>query len=1057
MNKLGDIDYNRKPLKADIFLCKPDKKTIEKISEACDLSYSTKLGTINEITFKIPTILEKDRVPITNPNIELIKHKYLFKLLFNNQTEYFIFDESNKNYSDDEYVEYQAFSLGYKLAYRNVRSWEAVSKNLSTMIGEIIQFTNWKLGYVDSEFDLKFRSHEIASQTVLQSIIEIAEKFNALIKWDTVNMTINFYLPQNVGLDRGLRLKYGKYLESFNLSSTSEELTTRLKIYGKDSLTIRRLSPTGQVYLEDFSWYMYPFERDANGNIIKESDYMSNELCIALEDYKALLNLLKGQFDTLTTNLKAQQDITQQLTQELSVLNTELTVIWDSIDVSNAAGLQSLPPHQVLINNKDSKVAEVQAKNAQIVASKANETSIQSQIDTLRVQVLIENNLTPDQLLELDDYIHEHEYSNDSIVDEEDLLLDGVEAFVKFREPKINLTIDMVQFLSMIEHQNNWEKLNLGDTIRIIHERLSVDIKAKIIEINYNFESDDISLTIANEKEINDDLASFLSKLNDAGNTSTVVNMDKYKWNLALENNGAINDIINNKWNALKNAVQAGYQQNIEISERGIIVRDLSKPDTWLVIQNGHLAITNDGGNTWKHSITSEGIVGERIYGKIISGVNLAIEDESGIWITRGSRTTIYDRNGTEVMRLGLVTDAPDPECFGVKLENKENRVQMTSCNGFRIDKWENNQWVMKFTADLNGHLYAEDMETKRLVVKGSAGEVFIDAHIGLIDFSQFKMIVGQLRAESIYSDVITAQDGFITDLVVNRLKTLDAAKISSGTFDYIHIEDNYMRFLEGTSNGSTSHAMDYNGNLMYWTDGGHTQRTLKNTGIPVMVQSLSDKEKMKIHFEDRDGEKVPVIEMSVGGSGSGNMGYIYKTTDDMVFEYFNSGSKQRRIRLRDEGIVMDTKDGVVVVNGGNFYVSATEKDSGWTKDTFQTDGGFFIPANANGVYNQFQDAARWKLDDDNYIFQNKDTFNIYMNKDIKASIRDGINGGYGLLVNGTVKASHLELTAGSATGGTSVIKPNAGGKIRIEADANNYIEVSNAGVKVMGTVINLN
>ncbi|QJI52482.1 putative tail fiber protein [Psychrobacillus phage Perkons] len=383
-------------------------------------------------------------------------------------------------------------------------------------------------------------------------------------------------------------------------------------------------------------------------------------------------------------------------------------------------------------------------------------------------------------------------------------------------------------------------------------------------------------------------------------------------------------------------------------------------------------------------------------------------------------------------------------------------RSRLSATEGLVLEKWENGQWVKKLFATNEGTLKAVDLIAQRLIITGDAGEVFIDGNLGLIDFSAFKMIVGQLRAENIYSDVITAQDGFINDLVVNRLKTIDFAKASSGG-DYVHIQDNYIKFIEASPSGGSSQARDFNGNLMYWTDSSHEQRTLKNTAYPVMINNLTEKEKMKLHFTTKDGEKVPVIEMSVGGSGTSNIGYIYKTTKDMVFEYYNSGSKQRRIRLRDEGIILDTQDGVVAVNGGNFYVSGTAKESGWTKDTFKSEGGFFIPANANGVYNKFQDAARWKLDDDNYIFQDDKTINLYVGKTVRASIRDDVNGGYGLLVNGTVKASHLELTAGSSSGGVSVIKPNVGGKIRIEADANNYIEISPAGIKQVGTVINLN
>jgi len=145
------------------------------------------------------------------------------------------------------------------------------------------------------------------------------------------------------------------------------------------------------------------------------------------------------------------------------------------------------------------------------------------------------------------------------------------------------------------------------------------------------------------------------------------------------------------------------------------------------------LAITDDSGNTWKHAITSTGIVGERIYGKIISGVNLAIEDESGIWITRGSRTTIFDRNGDEMMRLGLVTDAPDPECFGMVLDNRKHKVSVTSCVGFQIDKWELGKWEKKMYADLEGNFWVENFTARELTIVDRDGYFKFTGNKGVI------------------------------------------------------------------------------------------------------------------------------------------------------------------------------------------------------------------------------------------------------------------------------------------------------------------------------------
>src|SRR5690606_10989292 len=148
-------------------------------------------------------------------------------------------------------------------------------------------------------------------------------------------------------------------------------------------------------------------------------------------------------------------------------------------------------------------------------------------------------------------------------------------------------------------------------------------ISSKIIEINYNFEEDSIDLTIANEKEIKDDYKKLIDMIYGADKTSTVVNMDKWKWHMIDDVNGVVNRMLIQAWDANKQAIIGGYKQDIQFTERGLIAKSPDDPMSWLVLQNGMLAITNDNGNTWKHAIRSDGIVGERIIGKLILGTQL--------------------------------------------------------------------------------------------------------------------------------------------------------------------------------------------------------------------------------------------------------------------------------------------------------------------------------------------------------------------------------------------------------------------------------------------------
>lgn len=696
--RLGEIDLNRKPEEAQIYLCKPNRKPFKSLNDIYDATFNVNLGKVNELVFTIPSQIERNHQLIDNPLIDDIRHRYIIKLVYNNITEYFIHFEQNKSFSDsEESVTYTSYSTGYMLADKDIRGYLAESKNLTYIATDVLKETNWAVGYVDADFDLKFRQHEISSQNVLQAIYELAEKFNALIVWDTVNLRINFYKPQNVGLNRGFRLKEGKYLESFDYTSNSEEMPTRLKLYGSDGLTIRRLTPTGMNYIEDFSYYMYPFERDVNGNVIKSSHYMSDELCIALENYNLILDGLKGQFDSLTKQSTTKQDELQQRAQELSLLETELKILLDERDVLNSDNKGGTAEHTDVLNKIAAKESQMTAKKNQMDSITVEITAIGTKLSTLRASASMDTHLTREQLLELNNFIITKEHNNDSIIDDEDLLEEGIEVFIAMREPKVNLSMSLVNFLTVVEAQNDWDKLGLGDTITLESKRLRILITAKIIGISYDFENDSISLTIANEKEIRDSDAKLLSMLYDASNTSTIVNMDKYKWDMIEDATNMVSQLLNKEWDATKQSIIGGYNQDIQLTDRGLIIKSPSDPMSWLVAQNGVLAITNDNGNTWRTAISKNGVHAERIVGKLLMGNRLIIEDEEGIIRLSGSLQEIFDADGKVKVAIGkyatgkygMRIDSGALEIIGGLTENQLNQSikdKLQEANGVRAD-----------------------------------------------------------------------------------------------------------------------------------------------------------------------------------------------------------------------------------------------------------------------------------------------------------------------------------------------------------------------------------
>lgn len=951
--RLGDIDYSLDTVKPILSLCRPNKEVIDILNTAYDVSFDESLGALNELEFKLPIYIEKHHQVFRNDSIEKIKGRYIVLLELGNYKEYFIINQLGKSgSSNDEYLEAKCLSLAYELNDDIVRGYNVVSYNCSSILKDLLKDTIWSVKYIDSDFDLQYRSFEVSSSTVFESIIELAKTFNALFLYDTENRTISFFKPQNVGEDKGLSVSYGKYLESVNQEDNSEEIITRLEMYGKEGISIQEIVPSGQKYIEDFSYFMYPYEEsysfvesimngstilnswvqngfpsnftqinsgvridgtttasyivsdnayndvsisfaiknlnnnygakyggvfgfvDSNnyyyfthervmtgsvavrlmkvtngisqqvafddkkvgawsanidykidfevikgvfslkidnvlsisyvnksipngqvgfyvlGNIgvfdnikIKShslivnsrSEFLSDELCYYIKRYEELLDNSKGDFNTLVGYRTTFYNQLGILDDELAVLNLDKKKLLDERDILNtriARNLDSINKadnteqptdflentNASLVSQRDAKLIEITSKEAQITSKKSDIAVVQSQFDAIlheidmyRLKISLENNFPQPYLSERIQHTITKEWQDNNIIDSEALLKEGLKVFDEYRQQKITVTVDLVDFLSMVSEQKNWGKLVLGDEFDIEHERLGFTYKAKMIGISRAFEGKKIKVTISNVKDLYSNKSKFLELLYKTNRISSSISMKEWEWDLSLENKGSINEIINNMWDANKQAILGAKDQVIEISDRGLLIRDESNPNVYLVGMNGMIAITNDGGNTWKHAITSEGIVGENIYGKIIMGVNLAIEDESGILVIQGSRGKIYNRDKVLRMHFGLVEEnGLCGEAFGLISENEITQVKVTDCEGFVINRKNPSEadyptgWEKVFWTNTDGTIFAHDLVVSNIKVVQDKewDKLIMDAELGYFDLGFFSKIV---------------------------------------------------------------------------------------------------------------------------------------------------------------------------------------------------------------------------------------------------------------------------------------------------------------------------
>lgn len=621
--------------KMELFLAKPNKTIIAKLNDAFDISLNSKLSNIGELSFNVPYEIEVNHELVKNPNAELTKDRYLIKLQYNGDYDWYTIRNNKEDVSEDKEVKtVTAYLLPYEMTDKTIHTYEEEAINFRQgllgavtteadgtprIIEGILTETRWKIGYMDAEFETTYRGFSFTSTTVLDALFQMAETFKAVLVWDTEKRVINFYNSDNYGINRGLTVSYGKYLKSLSRESDADEMVTRYKGFGSDELSIQRVNLTGQNYIEDYTFFLYPFSRDSSHKVLSHSDYMEDDLCHAILDYTEYLKSKEGEFKKLLAQQDTYQTEISTLNNDLFLLNTDLEILVTNLDLANYNGADTTE----ILAQKSTKETEISAKKAAIANQESLLEAVESGISELRTNFSNSRFFTDAQLEDLNDFVIVKEWSDSNYTDDYQMLEQMEKDFEDLRQPKIVITVSMADFMKSLEGQRDWDKLNLGDIINIRYERLDIIATAKIIEYTISEDQEDINLTIANVTELLTDEEKLIKMLYSSSSAASKLDINASKWDGIDHTASLVDQIINNTWDATKNAISAGNNNDVEISKRGIIVRDLEDPMSWLIIQNGLMAITNDSGNSWKNAITKDGACFETVFFGVFPRVDI--------------------------------------------------------------------------------------------------------------------------------------------------------------------------------------------------------------------------------------------------------------------------------------------------------------------------------------------------------------------------------------------------------------------------------------------------
>lgn len=256
--------------------------------------------------------------------------------------------------------------------------WNPVQPE-DTILGRVLELdTTWSVGYVDPKLIGCYRTFDEYDSDVLSFCYGSAmEKYNCTIVFDVYAKTISAY---DAGKNRGtvpIYLSYQNLVDAVNLEELTDDMVTKLHLYGSDDLSIREVNPIGTDYMVDLSYFISngDFDVIAEGSAVTLAEKVKGWNADIKNNQAHYTNLVAARASR--TAQKLSEEVTlSSLKSDLEVLTAQQSVIIQAIALeSTAAGKATQQQELEKINDK------ITAKNAEISSQEAVISNLQAEID----------------------------------------------------------------------------------------------------------------------------------------------------------------------------------------------------------------------------------------------------------------------------------------------------------------------------------------------------------------------------------------------------------------------------------------------------------------------------------------------------------------------------------------------------------------------------------------------------------------------------------------------------------------------------------------------------
>ena len=453
-------------------------------------------------------------------------------------------------------AEFEDISITLKTPYADIEGCFSLDELLYDATGWHIGYVSPKVLYKSNETILnnitketeatltteeKLRYQESVSTNWYDYINnDISEQFECFPVFNSYDKTIDLYSDEELGNDPNLILSYDNYLKNIECVSDTEDIITKLTLSGNDDLTISEVNPSGDTYVENFSYFI-------------ESKEMSDSLITALELYYKMVKIRAVEWNRLREEKAEKESVMTAKKTELLLVYSTIKSVEFAISQSSDEAFNSKQQER-LVELNDKKVLLERDINLLNTEINLLQESIENINKLCKKKYATDENgrlIFNEQLLnELKDFIYQDTYSNDSITEALTLMQIGERQLSGKCYPKKTWNIDSINFVERLidngfrQHWNG--ELGLGDMI-ILKGNESIEI-IYLIGYTQKFDDKTIQLELSNKKEENDFSLSIGERLTQGKEAYRIAKKSRSTINMVNKNRyGLTYDKINKK------------------------------------------------------------------------------------------------------------------------------------------------------------------------------------------------------------------------------------------------------------------------------------------------------------------------------------------------------------------------------------------------------------------------------------------------------------------------------------------------------------------------------